>query len=104
MLDHEHIHSLSDFQRNSRDFVREAKASGKPAILTINGHAEIVIQDVRAYQKLAQRAAEADDLFRLRRSLADYRAGFGHDVEDVLPKLEARHIPRPTPRAKPKKR
>ena len=39
------IRSLSDFKRNTTDFVREMKESGKPVVLTVNGRSELVVQD-----------------------------------------------------------
>jgi PHD/YefM family antitoxin component YafN of YafNO toxin-antitoxin module len=46
------IHSLSDFQRNAKDHIRKLEQSGKPAVLTVNGEAEVVVQSAEAYQKL----------------------------------------------------
>jgi PHD/YefM family antitoxin component YafN of YafNO toxin-antitoxin module len=51
-LDLVNIHSLSDFQRNAKDHIRKLKRSGKPAVLTVNGEAEVVVQSAEAYQKL----------------------------------------------------
>ncbi len=52
MLSLHDIHSLSDFQRNTKEYLRKLKRSGKPAVLTVNGHAEVVIQSAEAYQRL----------------------------------------------------
>src|ERR1700758_66419 len=52
MLQLRDIHALSEFQRNSKDYIRKLKKSGQPAVLTVNGHAEVVIQSAEAYQKL----------------------------------------------------
>ena len=47
-----HIHSLSHFQRNSKAFIKTLKKSGQPAVLTVNGRAELIVQDAASYQKL----------------------------------------------------
>lgn len=39
------IHSLSDFKRNTANFVDQKRSSGHPVVLTINGKAEMVVQD-----------------------------------------------------------
>jgi prevent-host-death family protein len=52
MLDTRNIYPLSDFQRNAKDFIAQLQDSHKPVILTVNGKAAIVIQDVESYQKL----------------------------------------------------
>src|SRR5579864_2547350 len=44
MIDLANVHALSDFQRNAKKHIRRLKASGEPAVLTVNGQAEVVIQ------------------------------------------------------------
>lgn len=46
------IHSLTEFQRNSRRFLARLQESHKPVVLTINGKAAIVMQDAESYQAL----------------------------------------------------
>ena len=48
------IHSISDFKRNTPEFVRQLKETGKPVVLTMNGRAEVVIQDARSYQDMLE--------------------------------------------------
>ena len=60
------IHSLSEFKRNSSDFVERMRGSGHPLVLTINGKAEIVVQDAAAYQKLLDRVDELEALEGIR--------------------------------------
>ena len=52
------IHSLSDFKRNTTEFVSQMRESGHPVVLTINGKAELVVQDAAAYQKLLDKFPE----------------------------------------------
>ena len=52
MFNIEDIHSLSDFQRNTKDFVKHLQESHKPAVLTVNGKATLVVQEASAYQAL----------------------------------------------------
>ena len=51
------IHSLSAFKRNSLRFLRRLRESGAPLVLTINGKAEFVLQDVESYQRLREQVA-----------------------------------------------
>ena len=43
------IHSLTDFKKNTSEFVNQLKETGEPVVLTINGRAELVVQDAVAY-------------------------------------------------------
>ena len=69
------IHSLSDFKRNTSEFLEQMRDSGHPLVLTINGKAEIVVQDAASYQELLRRVDELEALERIKRGLADVEAG-----------------------------
>jgi prevent-host-death family protein len=69
------IHSLTDFKKNTPEFLQQLKETGEPIVLTINGRAELVVQDAAAYQKLREVAEEALVLERIRQGLEDMRAG-----------------------------
>ena len=69
------IHSLSEFERNTSEFLDQMRDSGHPLVLTINGKAEIVVQDAASYQKLIDRVDELEALEGVKRGLADVKAG-----------------------------
>ena len=46
------IQSLANFQRNTSKLIKELKETGQPVVLTVNGKAEVVVQDSKSYQKL----------------------------------------------------
>jgi hypothetical protein len=60
----EDIASLTDFHRNSKTHWLRLKRSGRPAVLTINGKAELVVQDAAAYQRLLEAVERAGDISR----------------------------------------
>ena len=62
------IHSLSDFKRKTADFMARMKKSGHPVVLTINGKAELVVQDAASYQRLLELAERAEMMEFLRES------------------------------------
>ena len=66
---------LSDFKRNTSEFLELMRDSGHPLVLTINGKAELVVQDAASYQKLLQRVDEMEALAGIGRGLADVKAG-----------------------------
>lgn len=69
------IQSLSHFKRNTADVVKQMRASGNPVVLTVNGKAEIVVQDAAAYQRLMTLAERAEMMEFLREAQADADAG-----------------------------
>ena len=46
------IHPVSDFSRKPAEHIKRLKETGEPEILTVNGKAELVIQDAKAYEKM----------------------------------------------------
>jgi prevent-host-death family protein len=69
------IQSLTDFKKNTPEFLQQLKKTGEPVVLTINGRAELVVQDAAAYQKLREVAEEARVIEQIRKGLEDVRAG-----------------------------
>ena len=69
------IRSLSDFKRNTGEFVEQMRGSGHPVVLTINGKAELVVQDAASYQKLLDHVDELEALGGIKRGLADVEGG-----------------------------
>lgn len=94
------IRSLTEFQRNTRGAIKRLKKTGRPEVLTVNGQAELVVQDARSYQKLLERAREADAHEEFDRSVASYKAGRVRDLDTVLDELAAKHIDRKPARAR----
>jgi prevent-host-death family protein len=69
------IQSLTDFKKNTSDFVKQLRQTGEPVVLTINGKAELVVQDAASYQKLRETAEEARIIEGIRQGIEDRNAG-----------------------------
>ena len=72
------IDSLTNFKRQTSEYLRQLHESGSPIVLTVNGKAEVVVQDAAAYQRLVELAAKADreeTVAAIREGLADVEAG-----------------------------
>ncbi|MGA7501023.1 MAG: type II toxin-antitoxin system Phd/YefM family antitoxin [Isosphaeraceae bacterium] len=78
------INSLSNFKRKTPEFLRQLKETGHPIVLTINGKAELVVQDTASYQKLIELAERVERMEALQASINDMRAGKVVPVEDML--------------------
>jgi prevent-host-death family protein len=82
------INSLSNFKRNTPEFLRQLKETGHPIVLTINGKAELVVQDTASYQKLVELAEQAGELEMTRRAVAEMRAGRGRPAAEMLDDIQ----------------
>jgi prevent-host-death family protein len=83
----EEIDSLSNFKRNTSEFIEQLKETGKPIVLTINGKAEIVVQDAGSYQKLLEIAEKLETIESLKPAIAEMKAGKGEPAEVVFAEL-----------------
>jgi PHD/YefM family antitoxin component YafN of YafNO toxin-antitoxin module len=63
------------------------KETGHPVVLTINGKAELVVQDTASYQKLIELAERAERMDALRASIEDMKAGNVIPADDMLAEL-----------------
>jgi predicted transcriptional regulator len=60
-------------------------------VLTINGRAELVLQDAESYQQLLDRLRQLEDLAAIREGLAQADRGEGRPAEDVFAELKLKH-------------
>ena len=68
------IHSLSSFKRNTVEFLEQMKQTGKPVVLTVNGKAELVVQDAESYQKLLHALERLKAIAGIKQGLEDVDA------------------------------
>jgi PHD/YefM family antitoxin component YafN of YafNO toxin-antitoxin module len=87
MIDFDNIYALSEFSRNTKGCIRKLKKSGKPAILTVNGQAEVVVQSAEAYQKLLSECELLETLRGIGRGLEQANRGEGRPMRTVLEEL-----------------
>jgi len=75
------IQSLSTFKRDTAKIVRQLKKSGEPIFLTVNGKAELVVQDAESYQKLLNAQDRMEAIEGIRRGLESMKQNKGKPAE-----------------------
>ena len=75
MISVQDIRSLTDFQRNTKAHLKRLKATGRPAVLTANGKAELIVQDAVAFEDM----------------LDAMKAGKGEPARVVLDRIRAKY-------------
>lgn len=91
MLDLNEIHSLTDFQRNTKEHIERLKGSGKPQILTVNGKSEIIVQDAESYQKILDYIDRLEAVAGIRRGLDEVREGKTKTASEVFKGMKKKH-------------
>ena len=89
MIALEDIRSLTAFQRNTKSHLKRLKSTGRPGVLTVNGKAELIVQDAAAYEEML------DCIRGIQRGLDSMKSGTGKPFRAALDKIRKRHkIPR----------
>ena len=83
------IRSLTDFQRNTKSHLRRLKNSGRPEVLTVNGRAELIVQDAAAFEDML------DAIRGIQRGLDAMKEGTGKPFRQALDEIRVKYkIPR----------
>ena len=84
------IETLTNFKRTTSVFIEKLHTSGAPMVLTVNGKAEVVVQDAAAYQELMDHLKEVE-LREIREALKesdeDFKAGRYAGVKETFEEL-----------------
>lgn len=75
MFKTEDICSLSDFTRNAKRHAEHLRETRRPEVLTLNGSAELVVQNAEAYQELLDRMDELETLLALDEAAGEIERG-----------------------------
>jgi PHD/YefM family antitoxin component YafN of YafNO toxin-antitoxin module len=89
MINPDDVHSLTDFQRNAKKYVRRLRRSRRPEVLTVNGKAALVILDAATYQRTMTAAAKAAEVQAVDEALAQMETGPFLPLERVDRELRA---------------
>ena len=91
MLDTRQIHPLTDFLRNHKAHVARLKETRTPEVLTVNGRAEVVIQDAESYQNLVDRLHHMETITAIREGIASADRGELKPAEQVFAEMKAKY-------------
>jgi len=95
MIQPTNISPITDFKRNTPEFVKRLKETGLPEVLTIEGRGELVVQDAIAYQRLLELVDRAEAIEGVRRGLADIEAGRHVSLDDFEREMRKKNSIRP---------
>jgi PHD/YefM family antitoxin component YafN of YafNO toxin-antitoxin module len=91
MLDTREIHSLTDFLRNHKAHVARLKKTHAPEVLTVNGKAEVVVQDATSYQAMLDRLHHMETIAAIQEGMASAERGELKPAAQVLDEMRAKY-------------
>ncbi len=91
MIDLREVRSVTEFQRNLKEYVGRLKEKKTPMVLTVNGRAEVVVQDADSYQALLDRLERAETVAAVRQGMEQFERGERIPLKQVERRLRKRH-------------
>ncbi len=91
MIDLRQVRSVTEFQRNLKDYVGRLKENKTPMVLTVNGRAEVIVQDAQSYQALLDRLERAETVAAIRQGIEQFERGKGIPLKQAERRLRKRH-------------
>ena len=85
MISVQDIRSLTDFQRNTKSHLKRLKSTGRPEVLTVNGKAELIVQDAAAFEDML------DTIRGIQRGLDAMKEGTGKPYRQALDEIRVKH-------------
>ena len=88
----ESVKPISYFKAHASEVVRDVTDNNKTMIITQNGEAKVVLQDVRTYEELQESLALLKILALSSKSLKEKKVKkVGQAFKDIKEKIEERH-------------
>jgi prevent-host-death family protein len=91
VIDLREVRSVTEFQRNIKDYVSRLKEKKTPLVLTVNGRAELVVQDAESYQQMLDRLERAETVAAIRRGMEQAQRGEGIPLAEAEKRLRKKH-------------
>jgi prevent-host-death family protein len=85
------IQSLSTFKRNTNELIVQMKETGNPVVLTVNGKAELVVQDAESYQKLLDTVEHLETIIGIKNGLEDITKGNTQFLSEFVEEMQQKH-------------
>lgn len=87
----QNIDTLTRFKTHTSEVLDRLKATGAPMALTVDGEAQVIVQDAGSYQRMLEALDRAQAIEGIRRGLDSMARGEGRPAAEVFEGLRSRH-------------
>jgi len=81
------ILSLTEFKRKTAQCMEQMKETGRPMVLTVNGKAQLIVQDAESYQSILDAMDRAEAIEGIKRGLESVARGEGKPLKQAFAEL-----------------
>ncbi|MDR1452787.1 MAG: type II toxin-antitoxin system Phd/YefM family antitoxin [Candidatus Margulisbacteria bacterium] len=85
------IKPLSTFKRNTAEIIKHIKETQRPTIITINGSAEVVVQDAESYQSMLDTLEYLRNVQKIQQGLTELKDGKAIPAKKALADFRKKH-------------
>ena len=71
--------------------ITQMKETGNPIVLTVNGKAELVVQDAVSYQKLLDFIEKLETIIGIKKGLEDIATGDTQTLNQFIEEMQQKH-------------
>lgn len=91
MINLKSIQSLTDFKRNTNEYLKELRKTRRPLVLTVNGKAELVVLDAESFQDFLDKIEYADSVRDIKEGIESFEKGEGRRADEALSELAKKY-------------
>jgi len=91
MIDLREVRSVTEFQRHLKGYVGRLRNKKTPMVLTVNGRAELIVQNAGSYQALLDRLERAETVAAIRQGMEEFERGEGMSLKQAERRLRKQH-------------
>lgn len=91
MIELREVRSVTEFQRNIKEYIGRLREKKTPLVLTVNGRAELVVQNAESYQLMLDRLERAETVAAIRHGMEQTERGEAIPLEEAEKRLRKKH-------------
>ncbi len=91
MINIKSIQSLTDFKRNTNEYLKELRKSRRPLVLTVNGKAELVVLDAESFQDFLDKIEYAEAVRDIKEGIESFEKGEGRRADEAFAELAKKY-------------
>ena len=91
MINIKSIQSLTDFKRNTNQYLKEIRKTRRPLVLTVNGKAELVVLDAESFQEFLDKIEYEEGVRDIKAGIESFEKGESRNADEAFAELAKKY-------------